>query len=142
MTDHDRKTCDDLWRQALAAGLVRWMPGMGSAWESSPSAGGQQVLPTFARVCDLPMGPMPLTYCVVDAHHVYATASPVWTDPATIGCLLHLAWEARGDGAVGLVCDEDAERWAVVDGSRGTLATGRTAAEALLHAILAAGGER
>jgi hypothetical protein len=54
-------------------------------------------MPTWARVADLPMGPLPLTFCLVDHAKVYRGALPDLTDPATLGCLLALVREASGE---------------------------------------------
>ena len=73
------------------------MPGMACQWNHPRSgAGGQQVMPTWARVVDLPAGQLPLYYCLVDVGSIYRGALPDLTDPATLGCLLALVQEKHG----------------------------------------------
>ena len=55
-------------------------------------------MPTSARVADIPTGQLSIMHCVVDKSYVYRAAFPVLTDPATLGCLLHLVREHWGDG--------------------------------------------
>jgi hypothetical protein len=84
-------TLDQQWADLYAAGRVRWMPGMSYS-------GGDRVVS-------------------VDDDHVLWTQgdeAPQWepagadiipdfTDPATIGCLLHQAREAWGDPGLTVV---------------------------------------
>lgn len=49
---------------------------------------------------DLPMGPMPITYGLVDTCSVYRNSRPDLTDPATLGCLMHLVREAWAPNVV------------------------------------------
>ena len=87
---------ETLARRAVACKHWRWMPGMMCYWKERGGASGQQVRPTSARVADLPMGPLPLAFCIVDPSAVYSNALPDLTDPATLGCLLTLVRGALG----------------------------------------------
>ena len=87
----------ELGRRAKASKHFRWTAGMLCIWKPRGGAGGQQVMPTGARVADLPMGPLPTTFCLVDPSAVYSCAVPDIRDPATLGCILALVREAWGD---------------------------------------------
>lgn len=87
----------ELGRRTKASKHFRWMPGMLCIWKPRGGAGGQQVMPTGARVADLPMGPLPVTFCLVDPSAVYSDAVPDIRDPATLGWILALVREAWGD---------------------------------------------
>jgi hypothetical protein len=139
---------DNLARRAVACKGWRWMPGMSCAWKPPGGAGGQQIMPTWARVADLPMGPLPLTHCLVDCLEVYRGALPDLSDPATLGCLLALVREvwpgchAEPNGAATWDGVDEAERgswWAVYAcGPHRRIAAGATEAEALVVALEAA----
>ena len=130
------KQAKALGLRAVACPGWRWLPGMLARWDRPPGAGGQQVLPTAARVADLPMGPLSLMFCLVDPASVYRGSWPDFRDDATRGCLL---------GRVRAVHDDDSiwpqrilpDRWQMIC-SRTVYATGTTEAEALVAALEAA----
>jgi len=84
----------DLAKRAVACKGWRWMPGMhidgmvvvdaGETWSEVVRKGVVQEWPTEYSYPDL-------------------------TDPATIGCLLHLVREAWGDETVGIVATREAD---------------------------------
>ena len=138
MTHDQIERCDALWRELLAAGRVRWMGGMlarADGWE-----------PLRLAVEFLPYVWSGIAGDVVGhehAHNVGDDAAPVWTDPATIGCLVAMAREATDDDAAyacvvpGALLDGE-DRWCVgLPGKRG-LIQAETEPEALLLAIQAA----
>lgn len=110
---------NEQWARLLAAGKVRWMPGMVAI-----------------------RGPSEHPYrfpCAVSAQKVRASLvgqawTPDFTDPATLGCLLAMARERYPDATTQI----DGGRWWVAarDGRR--LGAGPTEAGALLAAIEAA----
>jgi hypothetical protein len=86
---------NEQWARLLAAGKVRWMPGMLPERDD--------------RVVDVHEGGKGkyITLAYIDRGHEYgcncslehsdlASDTPDWTDPATIGCLLAMAREATG----------------------------------------------
>lgn len=79
MNQKQIERCDALWRELLAAGKVRWMAGM----LARDSTDGRR----RSRITSLggPADPLLATRSVW---------APVWTDPATIGCLVAMAREA------------------------------------------------
>ena len=136
MTDDQIERCDALWRELLAAGRVRWMPGMAAV----EAANGCSSI-----------------YVWHDAHGANTvTRSGAWmrfrgfdgllpdfNDPATIGCLLAMAREAAGDATAygcvvpGALLDGE-DRWCVgLPGTRRFIRA-ETEPEALLLAIQAA----
>lgn len=130
-----------LGRRAVACRGWKWMPGMACLWKRPGGACGQQVFPTWARVVDLPMGPLPLNYCLVDPNAVYRVALPDFTDPATLGCLLALVREAWGMPTGIIVRYNDTRRWLVSWAGAthgGECGFGDTEAEALVAALEAA----
>jgi len=120
MTHDQIERCDALWRELLAAGRVRWMDGM--AWRYNGN---------------------PYRERIESDTQLEALAFPVWTDPATIGCLLAMAREAAGDATAygcvvpGALLDGE-DRWCVgLPGTRRFIRA-ETEPEALLLAIQAA----
>ena len=128
---------NEQWSRLLAAGKVRWMPGMlavlATDEKPSPEDGDYRVagakLPRYnERHLGSPM----------------SNAVPVWTDPATIGCLHAMTEDATGDKI--LICawssSPRVSGWACVwskpDGTRGAWSVHPTKAGALLAAIEAA----
>lgn len=81
-------TLDQQWATLYAAGRVRWMPGMLADRGRVITAGTDRhgAWARFAITGEWIIGG--------DDLHVY---TPDFTDPATIGCLLHQAREAWGD---------------------------------------------
>jgi hypothetical protein len=120
MTKDQIERCDALWRELLAAERVRWIDGM------LARADGWEPLRLVAEL--VPSG---------------WSGVAVWTDPATIGCLVSLAREATGDATAygcvvpGALLDGE-DRWCVgLPGTRRFIRA-ETEPEALLLAIQAA----
>lgn len=133
MTNEQVQVCDDLWREALAAGLVRWMPGM-------VTASGKII----AQGRDLPLK---IHTSVGPARVSPANVRLDWSHPCNLGWLLAMAREATADPTLyicivpGALLDGE-DRWCVgLPGRRG-LIQAETEPEALLRAILATRGER
>lgn len=93
MTQDELRALGERWK---ACPGFRWRPGMWIEWERPSGAGGHQWMPSAARVVDLPMGPLPITYGLVDPDSVWRDAWPVLSDPATRGVLLEDVREAWG----------------------------------------------
>lgn len=134
MTDHDHKTCDDLWRRARAAEVAWWMPGMLTVYGW--------------RVVHRELGMLTIASARSGRVHVVLPGPdwlPDWTDHATVGCLLAMARGGVGDPHALAFWDAFEGAWCCVwsgTASRWRDRSGATEAEALLRAILAAGGER
>ena len=119
------ETTDDLWRRLLAAGKVRGMPGM--LWRSGRRTvfvSGAGTIPLYEGVYRLPQS-------------APDDSAPDWTDPATLGCLLAMAREARDDPYMSASGGEGIG-WRVATASRPLDPWRTTEAEALLAAIEAA----
>ena len=138
MTHDQIERCDALWRELLAAGRVRWMSGMlarADGWE-----------PLRLAVEFLPRVWSGIAGDVVGhehAHNVGDDAAPVWTDPATIGCLVAMAREAWSPIDISVARQLVGSRgpwWVSCDDhdKPPTLASAETEPEALLLAIQAA----
>ena len=140
MTQDQIERCDALWRELLADGRVRWMAGMLVRSSNNyhrpariESLDGDDYGLTVIPDADGP---------VFAAHHEYGIAGsfprestrPVWTDPATIGCLVAMAREATGDAEASCVVYNG--RWHCDWHGNETIA--ETEPEALLLAIQAA----
>jgi hypothetical protein len=108
MTKDQIERCDALWRELLAAERVRWIDGM------LARADGWEPLRLVAEL--VPSG---------------WSGVAVWTDPATIGCLVSLAREATGDAEAS--CMFYGGRWYCHWHANETIA--ETETEALLLAI-------
>jgi hypothetical protein len=77
---------------------------------------------------------------VTDPDIFYLGTLPDLDDPATLGCLLALVREARGDQTLASRFDDEYGWW-VVDGNRwADCGRGDSEAEALVAALEAAGG--
>lgn len=139
MNEDDIKTCDALWRQALDIDAARWCVGMaafgaGQHWraivdEESGDCGWYDVTSASERTP---------AWDTADAVELDGM-TPVWSDPATLGCLRDLMREACSDSKANCVWSWPEGPW-FVDAVAANKAEGATEAEALLRAILAAGG--
>jgi len=112
--------CDALWRELMDAGRVRWMDGM--AWRYNGN---------------------PYRERIESDTQLDALAFPVWTDPATIGCLVAMAREAWSPIDISVARQLVGSRgpwWVSCDDhdKPPTLASAETEPEALLLAIQAA----
>lgn len=142
MTEAQIEVCDALWREALAAGLVRWMPGMlvlAPDWQPLRLA-HEYMRSVWSGIAGDETGH---DY----AHNIGDDALPFWADPATIGCLLAMAREVTGDQTLyacvvpGALLDGD-DKWCALLDRRMPLIQAHTEPEALLRAILATRGKR
>lgn len=132
MTGEEIERCDALWRELLADGKVRWMPGM----LALRAEDGRR----STRVCAVggpadPLFSLTSQWC------------PDWTDPATLGCLLALAREATGDDLLrpthfGAFLPDSLRPWRVSGCGRYLCEGADTEAEAMLAAIAAVEIER
>lgn len=84
----------------------RWFPGMLVQWERPGGAGGQQVMPTMARLVELSQPMQNAMLGCLDVQQVYRGSLPVVTDPATKGCLEALAREITGRADLSTVRSE------------------------------------
>ena len=115
MTQDQIERCNALWRELADTARVPWMPGMLARNTADPDHPLKRILRRFGAA---------------DTR----VWSPVWTDPATIGCLVAMAREAT----------DDAEASCVVYGGlwhcdwHGNETIAETEPEALLLAIQAA----
>jgi hypothetical protein len=86
---------NEQWARLLAAGKVRWMPGMLPEQDDrvvDVHEGGKGKYITLAYI---DRGYEYGCNCSLE-HSDLAGDTPDWTDPATIGCLLAMAREATG----------------------------------------------
>jgi hypothetical protein len=81
MTHDQIERCDALWQELADTARVRWMPGM---------------LARNIVDADHPLQRILRRFGAADTR----VWSPVWTDPATIGCLVAMAREATGDASL------------------------------------------
>ena len=131
MTQDQIERCNALWRKLLAAGRVRWVAGMSTRYE------WRVVRVAGSRCLAVPHdGGM----AVWRSAHDWL---PVWTDPATIGCLVALVREAAQDPTAyacvvpGALLDGE-DRWCIIVPGVRELIQAETEPEALLLAIQAA----
>ena len=119
---------------------------MACEWERPRGAGGQQCSVTMARIAELPMGSLPMTYGLVEPNRVPIGAWPCLNDPATIGAIMMLALDyasphrpallrIRGDVAPTM---ENEMHWSIVDIQGRIVVAGkyRPGAYSLLEALL------
>lgn len=110
-------------KRMVAAPGWRWLPGMICEWEQPRGAGGPQCSVTLARIAELPMGSLPVTYGVLEPDRVPPGAWPCLDDSATVGAIMMLALDhasplrpallrIRGDVAPTM---ENEMHWSVVD---------------------------
>lgn len=131
----------DLGRRAVACKRWRWMPGMLLQWKTEKGSHYR------GRVCD--------TWSFEDEGALYCeghedrftreelnAARPDLSDPATLGCLLHLVREATGEHSSASWCPggkHDYPHWAwYSDDCYGKLCEGATEAECLVKVLEAA----
>lgn len=139
MTGEEIERCDALWRELFTAGKVRWMPGM--------LALDAPFYPCGFRVAVVGSdGGLENPPCYVTPLRTQ-TCSPVWTDPATLGCLLAMAREACGDDLLrpthfGAFLPDSLRPWRVSGCGRYLCEGADTEAEAMLAAIAAVEIER
>ena len=89
------KELDEKWRELVAAGKAKWMPGMLTLEEVVPPA--ITLGWDAARVLHADEGDA-VRVCTVlgKVRAIHGTALPDFTDPATLGCLLSLVAKAHG----------------------------------------------
>jgi hypothetical protein len=128
-------TIHDQWAALYTAGRVRWMPGM-------MDAGGRRVINAGADK-DGRWARFAITgEWIVVGNDLHAIA-PDFTDPATIGCLLHQAREAWDADSVNTHVVRHhmlpgGEKWVIlIDGFQPGI-EGPTRIDAILAAIAAA----
>jgi len=117
MTQGQIERCDALWQELADTARVRWMPGMLARNTADPDHPLKRILRRFGAA---------------DTR----VWSPVWTDPATIGCLVAMAREAVGHSAIACWRSSMTGEWGVHNTDRPFFR--ETEPEALLLAIRAA----
>jgi len=113
----------DTARALVASPHWRWMPGMIVSWEHKPmQVGVWDWSPRVARLVDSDSGWLPIaTVRAVD--QIPPDALPDLTDPATVGCLAHLARELWSPEIV-YIRSNPSGRWYVVAPPNGGMGGG------------------
>ena len=115
MTQGQIERCDALWQELADTARVPWMPGMLARNTADPDHPLKRILRRFGAGDT-------------------GVWIPVWTDPATIGCLVAMAREATDDAEAS--CVVYAGQWHC--DWHGNESIAETEPEALLLAIRAA----
>ena len=124
------KELDEKWRDLVADGKAKWMPGM-----LGPDGFRILTVRQDSRGFQLVS-----RGCGWTAPSLQSDFLPDWTDPATLGCLLALVREAWGDSDIyfGSSLSTKRKRWSWVMGGGDCIGQGDTEAEALLATLEAA----
>jgi hypothetical protein len=98
-------TLHDQWTALYTAGRVRWMPGMLTDRGRIVRLQGPQFCEVYSADA---------LACGLRINEPAASLVPDFTDPATIGCLLHQAREAWNDPSITVVSTHDGTVWAIL----------------------------